>query len=472
MPSRRTLRVLPRLALLCFALSACEDASAPEPVATVAITPATPFVVVADSLKLAAITLDASGDTLADRAARWTSGDAAIATVSSSGAVTGKAVGIVQISVSVEDRVATTTLKVVQPPATSHVHDFFTSFTWVAKIRTTPILTHIYDVSQCPEVPSAPCLSDNATQTRVQWNDVWDWQPVATWAAQNPGHVYTIGDDLNAGSYGGIYVSAPKLYSVDYCTFVRNVRRADPTARFTPTMIHDTVEDWWLNDFVDGLLTEYAAGRCDTNPLEEWVFNVYPRWSVGLSGFTDYIGKYANWAVSRPAPFGAPLVVGAFILGGGRADDIANDAPAYLTRVREAKAWLFANPNIRMARYLHYEPWLPENPDPHPLADAAGNLNATGRAYAEVTGRIIGPKAVRPGATCMWTARTTGHAPAPFTYQWTVGDQTLSTRHWLVGPTTQASFTLQMRVTDGSAGFSVAKLDVSVQADAPECIVP
>lgn len=465
-------RLVASATLFALSLTACDNPQAPEPVANVVITPSSPFVVVNDSLRLTATALADAGDTLAGRTAQWTSSNQAIATVTSSGAVTGRAVGSVQITAAIEQRTATTTISVVQAPPASHVDDFFWSFTWFAKIRTTPIRTQIYDVSQCPEVPLAPCLDDNASLYRVQWNDVWDWQPVAAWAAQHPGHLYTVGDDLNAGSYGGIYVSAPKAYAADLCTFIRNVRKEDPTAKFSPTMIHDTVEDWWLADLVTGLLAEYQAGRCDQNPIDEWMFNVYPRWSDGLPGFTNYIGKHADWAATRPAPFGKPLVVGAFILGGGRADDIANDDPAYVARIREAKAWLFANPNVRLARYLQYEPWPTDNPDPHPLTDAAGTLNATGRAYAEVTGRIAGPKSVRPNATCMWTAETTGNAPSPFTYEWSVGGATVSSRHWLVYGTPSSSFTLQLRVTDGAGGFSVAKVDVSVSADAPACASP
>ena len=121
-----------------------------------------------------------------------------------------------------------------------------------------------------------------------------------------------------------------------------------------------------------------------------------------------------------------------------------------------------------MARYLLFEPWHPENSDPHPLADAAGNLNATGRAYAEVAGRITGPAAIGPNATCMWTAETTGGSP-PYTYEWLVDDVVVKRRHWLVFAHSASPFVLQMRVFDANGGRSDARINVSVSASAPSC---
>jgi hypothetical protein len=312
-------------------------------------------------------------------------------------------------------------------------------------------------------------LDDNVNQYRVQWNDVWDWQTVAKWAADpsHRGHLYTVGDDLNAGAYGGLYIHNPKLYAADYCTFVRNVLKADPTAEFTPTMIADEAQDWWLNDVADGILSAYKSGNCGQKPVSEWTFNRYSPWSWGLRGFTDYIGSHADWAASLPAPVGAPLVVGAFVLG-WFGDDIPNDDPAYVARLREAKAWLFANPKIKMVRYLLFEPWPEKNSDPHPLADAAGNLNASGRAFAEVTGRIAGPSVIRPAATCKWIAETTG-GPPPYTYEWLIDDVVVKKRHWLVYANSGAPFVLQMRVIDANGGRSDVRINVSVSQTAPSC---
>jgi Bacterial Ig-like domain (group 2) len=470
----RFVALLAQVGIFVAAITGCAgEPSAPVPVARVLISPTIPFVVVTDSLRLTATALDATGSVLTGRQVQWRSNDETKATVSSTGDVTGKALGLVEITATIGQKVATTTMSVIPAPAESRVSNFFTVFSWPwpKSIYTSPIPTQIYDVSQCPENPNAPCLDDNVNQYRVQWNDVWDWQGVADWAAdpRHRGHLYTVGDDLNNGSFGGLYTDNPKLYAADYCTFVRNVQRVDPTAEFSPTMIHDNIEDWWLNDFANGVLSAYKSGKCGDKPISEWIFNRYPPWSLGLSGFTDYMGRHADWAVSLPPPLGAPLVAGAWVLGWG-GDDVPDDDPAYIARLREAKAWLFANPKIRMARYLLFEPWhaAPEKSDPHPLADAAGNLNATGRAYAEVTGRIAGPAAIRPNVTCMWTAETTG-GPPPYTYEWLVNDTVVKRRHWLVYANSGSRFVLQVRVTDRSGGHSSAKVNVAVSSSAPAC---
>ncbi|HEY8176113.1 MAG TPA: Ig-like domain-containing protein [Gemmatimonadaceae bacterium] len=436
------------------------------------ISPTNPVVVVTDTVRLTATAHDATGKTLIGRDVQWSSSDPAKAAVSSTGEVTANALGSVEITATMEQKAATTTISIVPVPVATRVNNFFTAFSWPANVYTSPIPTQPYDVSQCPENPNAPCLDDNVNVYRVQWNDVWDWQAVAKWAAdpRHRGHLYTVGDDVNAGGMDGLYVVDPKRYGADYCTFVRNVQSVDPTAEFGTSMLHDNIEDWWLNDFADAVMSAYKSDRCGTKPISEWTFNVYALWSRGASAFQDYVGRQAAWVTSRPAPIGAPLVLGAWVLGWkARGDDIANDDPAYVARIREVKAWLFANRNIRSARYLLFEPWPPGQSDPHPLADAAGNLNASGRAYAEVTGRIAGPTAVRPEVTCIWTAETTGGPPPPYTYEWLVDDKVIAKRHYVAYANSGLQFALRMRVTDGNGGQSTATINVSVSSSAPSC---
>lgn len=127
-----------------------------------------------------------------------------------------------------------------------------------------------------------------------------------------------------------------------------------------------------------------------------------------------------------------------------------------------------SRPNVRGARYLLYEPGPLGKSDPHPLTDAQANLNATGWVYADVTGRIAGPKRVRPGAACKWTAETTG-GPAPFTYEWSVNATKSGSALEFTYTNTSAPFTLTMRVTDAALGYSVATIDVAIDAGAPAC---
>jgi hypothetical protein len=344
---------------------------------------------------------------------------------------------------------------------------FFMSWSWPGNVYTSPIPTQPYDVSQCPENPNAPCL--NPSVYRQQWNDVWDWQSVADWALSNPGHLYIVGDEVDHGGFGDRYTNSPSTYADEYCAFVRNVRLSDPYAAFSPSGFSHLVQDWWLNDFVSWVLILYQGGNCSSSyPIGEWTFHKFGNWSQGLSGFMQYVNDRAAWAVSRPAPLGQRMVLGAWTLG-WVGDDVPNDDPAYVARLREAKAALFQNKNIKLSRYFAFEPWPAENPEPHPLADAAGNLNATGQAYAEVTGRINGPTVVRPSVPCSWSAQTTG-GPPPYTYQWWVNYVPVTTSEWLDYTNLGSGFVLQMRVTDGNGAQSMATINVSVSSSAPTCL--
>src|SRR5205807_3759247 len=65
----------------------------PPPVATVDVTPATASIQVNQTVQLTATPKDASGNPLAGRAVTWTSGNTSIATVNTTGLVTGKEIG-------------------------------------------------------------------------------------------------------------------------------------------------------------------------------------------------------------------------------------------------------------------------------------------------------------------------------------------------------------------------------------------
>ena len=413
---------------------------------------------------MAVSVVDRNGQELADSAVQWISLNPSVATVSDSGLLTAHALGTATIRATIDEVADEITVSVQQMPVAAVGSSFFPAFSWWGNPRTAPIITQAYDPSQCP---GTSCL--NNSSYRIQWNDIWDYGPVVEWVANpaNRGHLYTLGDDVNDYGYEEIYRNDPAGYGRDYCRFVRNVQAVDPTSEFGTSMIHDNVQDWWLNAVADAMLNEHRAGRCGNNPISEWTFNVYGRFSPGLAaGFTDYVDKQSKWAVSLPAPIGKPVFLGAWVLA--FSDNVPNNDPRYLQRLREAKAWLFANPNIRGARYLLYEPWPVERSDPHPLTDAQGNLNATGWVYAEVTGRIAGPRRVRPGATCKWTAETSG-GPPPYTYEWSVNGTKSGSAVEFTFTNASAPFTLQMRVTDASLGYGVAKIDVVLDANAPAC---
>ena len=344
--------------------------------------------------------------------------------------------------------------------------DFFTAFSWYGHNYTSPIRTIQYDASQCPENPSAVCLTDAAYQ--LQWNDVLDWQPVATFAATHPGHLYIVGDGLHNDGYGGRYNDDTALLAKEYCDFVRNVRAKDPTAKFTPGLIEPWATNAWLNAFVQAMVAQVQAGTCSAKPpIAEWDFNMYGAWSQGLQGIESYVNEKEAWAMSRPAEVAAPLMLSAWAMGFGT-DDIPNDHPDYLERLRQFKAFLFAHPNVVGSRALTFEPWSPDNPDPHPLADKNGVLNATGRVYAEVTGRIAGPTAIRPGSSCAWVVEKTGGS-APFTYTWLLNGVQVATSAAISIADPTSDLTLELNVTDGAGGHNTARITVAVKTDAPAC---
>src|SRR5205809_2966603 len=85
-------------------------------VASVAVTPASATIQVGQTQQLAATLKDASGNTLSGRGVSWSSSNSSVATVSSSGLVTGLAAGSAVITATSEGKSGTATLTVVAPP--------------------------------------------------------------------------------------------------------------------------------------------------------------------------------------------------------------------------------------------------------------------------------------------------------------------------------------------------------------------
>jgi uncharacterized protein YjdB len=87
----------------------------PVPVATVNVQPTTATVVAGSTQALTAQTLSASGAVLAGRTVAWTSGAPSVASVSSSGVVTGVAPGVALIFAVSEGKTGVSTITVVRP---------------------------------------------------------------------------------------------------------------------------------------------------------------------------------------------------------------------------------------------------------------------------------------------------------------------------------------------------------------------
>ncbi|MEO7965337.1 MAG: Ig-like domain-containing protein [Gemmatimonadaceae bacterium] len=89
------------------------------PVASVAVSPASPSVNVGATVQLSATAKDAAGNTLTGRPETWASDNTAIATVSASGLVTGVAVGAATITATVGGISATASVAVTSVPVAS-----------------------------------------------------------------------------------------------------------------------------------------------------------------------------------------------------------------------------------------------------------------------------------------------------------------------------------------------------------------
>ena len=86
------------------------------PIATIGVTPANDTVVVTQTLQLTAVAKDAQGSTLTGRTMAWITSDAARATVSSTGLVTGVSPGSVTITASAEGKTGTALITIKDKP--------------------------------------------------------------------------------------------------------------------------------------------------------------------------------------------------------------------------------------------------------------------------------------------------------------------------------------------------------------------
>jgi uncharacterized protein YjdB len=89
------------------------------PVAAVTVTPSSASVATGQTVQLTATPKDANGNPLTGRAISWSSSDNTIATVSSSGLVTGVAAGSVTITATSEGKSGTASVTVTGPPVAS-----------------------------------------------------------------------------------------------------------------------------------------------------------------------------------------------------------------------------------------------------------------------------------------------------------------------------------------------------------------
>jgi hypothetical protein len=97
------------------------DVTAPTAVATVTIAPAVATIAPTETVQLTASAKDAAGNTLADRGVAWSTTDAAVATVSQAGLVSGVAEGSARITATSEDKAGEAEITVRTPVASVEV---------------------------------------------------------------------------------------------------------------------------------------------------------------------------------------------------------------------------------------------------------------------------------------------------------------------------------------------------------------
>lgn len=90
---------------------------APKAVASVEVNPATASVRVGETMQLTATPKDAGGNVLAGRPLNWTNSNAAVATLSSTGLVTGAMPGTAMIAATSEGKSGTVTVLVISSPS-------------------------------------------------------------------------------------------------------------------------------------------------------------------------------------------------------------------------------------------------------------------------------------------------------------------------------------------------------------------
>jgi uncharacterized protein YjdB len=115
------------------------------PIATVAVNPSTPTLVVGTSVPLQAVVQDASGRAIVGLTVVWTVRDSAIARVSSAGVVTGRSVGTTQVAANVNGTSGIAAITVAKPPVASVV--VLPNRVSLAPGQTSPLTAVVYDAA-------------------------------------------------------------------------------------------------------------------------------------------------------------------------------------------------------------------------------------------------------------------------------------------------------------------------------------
>jgi len=134
------------------------------PVASVAVSPATASMLVGQTVQLTATPKDASGTTLSGRVVSWASSNTSVATVSSSGLVTGKAAGSATITATSEGKSGSAGVTVTAPPSGGGTPD--PTLLPVATTSQAP-LTTAYNGLNVPAIAAGGSYLDPTTGVKI-----------------------------------------------------------------------------------------------------------------------------------------------------------------------------------------------------------------------------------------------------------------------------------------------------------------
>ena len=177
MPTIRIRFALLPLLTLAFAVGCGGDSSGPPAVATVEVSTVAD-IVVGQTAQLIATPRDASGNPLANRTITWSTSSASIATVSTSGAVTGVTPGSATITATSEGKNGTRLVTIIPPP--------------VASVTVTAASTTLQTGG----------TTQLTAVTRDAGNNVLTGRPV-TWSSSDPAVASVSNDGLVTGLTGG-----------------------------------------------------------------------------------------------------------------------------------------------------------------------------------------------------------------------------------------------------------------------------
>jgi len=257
-------------------------------------------------------------------------------------------------------------------------------------------------------------------ETQIFATDIRQERQYAEWfpdesdlafARANPGRLYIAGDEPDQ------YCILAEDYAVYFYEFVRRMRDADPTARFSPAGFAepnghccpdpaDTAcqERMHSVSYADRFYHAYLQRYGAPPPVAEWRFHDFALvFADGdMAGWWARVDSRAAWSVAH----GANMVLGGWGFHGW---DVP--VPEYQEYMKQAMGRLLRDSRINGAVYWSYEPWIHS---PRPLVNEAGSLTAEGQTYVnpltDVPAGVVVDLSENGHANLRWTNTTSAWA--------------------------------------------------------------